>query len=477
MVRVRFAPSPTGYLHLGNVRTALFNYLFAKKHGGKFILRIEDTDALRSKDEYRKALIDDLKWLGLEWDEGPGAGGDSGPYLQSERLGLYKQYVQKLVDEGKAYYCYVTEEETGEAKRLAKQENRPLRFDNRGRFFSSQEIEARKAGGIQPTVRFKIDDPCLEMDDLVRGKVRFNLDDMVGDFVILRADGMPTFHLAVCVDDALMGITHVIRGEDHLSNTPKHILLLRAMGFEPPQYGHLSLVLGPGGEPLSKRIESISVREFRRRGYLPEGLANYIALLGWSPGDDREILAWEELKKLFDLDRVSKSPSCYDPGKLDWVNGQHLRLLDDASFTRQALDYLKARGKLNYDEALTARLLPVLKDHIERFEQLEGQLGVLSDDFDYENPVWVRSPEAKEIFRSALDVLGQVKGKDEELYDLFVNQLKTRAKVKGKNLFMPLRLALTGKEHGPELKRLFPVIGIEKAGRRFERALAFQGAA
>ena len=234
MIRVRSAPSPTGYLHIGNVRTALFNYLFSKGQGGKFILRVEDTDLERSKPEYREALIEDLAWMGIRWDEGPGVGGDFGPYLQSERLVLYQEYVQKLIAEGRAYYCYVTEAETEESKRLARLEKRPPRFDNRGRNFSKEEIEKRKAAGIKPTVRFKVENPKVSMTDLIRGEVHFNLDEMVGDFVIVRADGNPTFHLAVCVDDGLMNVTHVIRGEDHLSNTPKHILLLEAMGFKPP---------------------------------------------------------------------------------------------------------------------------------------------------------------------------------------------------------------------------------------------------
>ena len=283
MIRVRFAPSPTGYLHIGNVRTALFNYLFAQRKGGKFILRVEDTDKERTQPEYREALIEDLAWMGIRWDEGPGVGGEYGPYVQSERLEIYKKYTQQLIQQGKAYACYVTEEEIEEAKRLAHLEKRPPRFDNRGRNFSKEEIEKRKARGIKPTVRFKIENPRLKVHDLIRGEVEFNLDEMVGDFVIQRADGLPTFHLAVCVDDGLMKITHVIRGEDHLSNTPKHILLLEALGFKPPQYGHLSLIHGPGGEPLSKRLESVSVREFRKRGTLPHALANYIALLGWSP--------------------------------------------------------------------------------------------------------------------------------------------------------------------------------------------------
>ena len=435
------------------------------------ILRVEDTDLERSKPEYREALIEDLAWMGIRWEEGPEVGGDFGPYLQSERLGLYQKYVEKLMAEGRAYRCYVTEQETEEAKRLARLEKRPPRFDNRGRYFTKEEIEKRKAEGIKPTVRFKIENPKLKMHDLIRGDVTFNLDDMVGDFVILRADGTPTFHLAVCVDDGLMKISHVIRGEDHLSNTPKHILLLEAMGFKPPQYGHLSLIHGPGSEPLSKRLESVSVREFRRRGYLPHALANYIALLGWAPGDNREIFTWAELQKVFGLDRVNKSSSIYDPHKLDWVNGQHLRILPEEEFVRQAMAYLKHQKLLPAEEPLVQKILPVFKDNIEHFDQLPERLEILRDDFSYEHPEVLKTEEAKEIFQTALAALGTLKETGESMYEEFVNAIKPKVKAKGKNLFMPLRLALTGKEHGPELKRMFPVFGAERLRKRFERAL------
>lgn len=472
MIRVRFAPSPTGFLHLGNVRTALFNYLFAKRQGGKFILRIEDTDRERSREEYRQALSEDLLWTGIRWDEGPGVEGEYGPYLQSERLEIYQSYVNRLLDQGKAYACYVTEAETEEMKHLARLEKRPPRFDNRGRFFTAQEIAERKARGIKPTVRFKIENPMLQMHDLIRGEVKFNLDDMMGDFVIQRADGSPTFHLAVCVDDALMKITHVIRGEDHLSNTPKHILLLEAMGFKPPQYGHLSLIHGPGGEPLSKRLEAVSLREFRKRGYFPPALANAIALLGWSPGDNREIFTWQELQQVFDLARIGKSASIFDPHKLDWVNGQHLRSLSDQDFVRLSAAYLKEYKKLPFDEKQVLKLLPVFKDNIERFEQLTERLEILSEEFSYEDEALLKTPQAKEVLQAALEVLPSIPTAAESGYEAFVNALKPKVKATGKNLFMPIRLALTGKEHGPELKRIFPILAFENLKKRFERALS-----
>ncbi len=470
-VRVRFAPSPTGYLHIGNIRTALFNYLFARREGGKFILRVEDTDLERSKSEYREAMKEDLLWMGIRWDEGPDVGGEFGPYLQSDRLGLYKKYVDQLISEGKAYYCYVTEEETEDMKRVARAEHKPPRFDNRGRHFSKEEIEKRKAQGVKPTVRFKIENPQLKMHDLIRGDVEFNLDEMVGDFVIVRADGSPTFHLAVCIDDGLMKITHVIRGEDHLSNTPKHILLLRAMGFEPPQYGHLSLIHGEGGEPLSKRLESVSVKEFRKKGILPHALGNYIALLGWAPGTNQEIFTWDDLQKAFNITQINKSASIYDPKKLDWVNGQHLRGLSDEEFSKNALAYLKSQHVLKYDEDFVHLSLPIFKDNVERLDQLPERLKVLEDEFEYENKSLLQSADAKDIFKIGLKALADLPAFNIASFDHWMEAVKANVKVKGKALFMPIRIALTGKEHGPELKRLFSILGKDRIQKRLERAL------
>ncbi len=470
MIRVRFAPSPTGRLHLGNIRTALFNYLWARAQGGKFILRLEDTDRERFLPEYRAGIIEDMRWMGLNWDEGPENNGSYGPYEQSQRLDHYQGFAKKLIEDGKAYYCYVTQEETDESKRIAKLNRLPPRFDNRGRFFSKEEIEARKARGIKPTLRFKVESPQVKMHDLIRGDVEFNLDDMVGDFVILRNDGTPTFHLAVCVDDALMKVTHVIRGEDHLSNTPKHILLIRAMGFEPPQYGHLSLIHGPGGEPLSKRLSTVSVGEFRRQGYLPEALVNYIAFLGWSPGDNREIFSWDELQKVFSLERVNKSSSIYDPDKLNWVNGQHLRALSDEVFTKKAISYLKAQNALPVDEATVARVLPAFKDAIAKFDELAGHLSFLKPDLTYENAVWLQSTAAGTLLDAAIAILPSLNWNDPLVYDAFIAALKPKVAVKGKELFMPVRMALTGREHGPELKKLFPLLGQQFAAQRFQMA-------
>lgn len=471
-VRVRFAPSPTGYLHLGNVRTALFNYLFAKKQRGQFILRMEDTDRERSRQEYQTAQMEDLLWMGLRWDEGPETGGDYGPYQQSLRMELYQKAVEDLIAAGKAYPCYVTSEELEEMKEAARVEKAPLRFDNRGRYFSQAEIEKRKRAGVKPTIRFRIDQPSLGFHDLIRGEVTFNLDDMVGDFILQRSDGMPTYHLAVVVDDALMKITHVIRGEDHLSNTPKHLLLQEALGVPHPRYAHLSLVHGPGGEPLSKRLDSISVRKFREEGYLPQALCNYIALLGWAPREEKEILSSSELVQEFDLSRVSRSSSNFDPRKLDWVSGQHIRLLDDDVFARTALAYLRRTGYGIKDENTLAGILPVFKDKVEKLSQLPDQLVVLDENCPCENPQLLRGDEAREILDRGIEVLGELERDGDELYQDFLAALKPRVRAKGKALFMPLRVALTGREHGPELKRIVGIMGREGMKRRLLKALS-----
>lgn len=468
-VRVRFAPAPTGYLHLGNIRTALFNYLFAQREKGAFILRIEDTDLDRSEEVYEKAILEDLKWMKLFWDEGPEAEGPYGPYQQSKRLSIYSEFLQKLLKEGKAYPCYCTEQELEERRRLALLEKRPPRYDNRCRTLSEAEKRKREAEGVRPAIRFKIETPVVTLQDLIRGEVHFDLDQMMGDFIIARADGKPTFHLGVCVDDCLMKITHVIRGEDHLSNGPRHQLLIRALGFEPPQYGHLALIHGPGGEPLSKRLESISIREFRRRGYLPEALSNYLALLGWSPGDNREFFTWKELQELFDLKRIVKSAAIYDPKKLDWLAGEHIRSLSHEEFVTRSLAYLGEGAKTLGSLEQVKAMLPVFKDNIHSLEELGGRLKILSEGFSYENPALIQAPSSREIFQAALTALNEKSLTD---FDAWVGVLKPRVKARGKELFMPLRMALTGREHGPELKRLFPVLGPECIRRRLERALS-----
>src|SRR5215831_1520699 len=323
-MRVRFAPSPTGHLHVGNARTALFNWLLAHGKDGTFILRIEDTDAERSTKESEASILEDLRWLGLDWDEGPDVGGAHGPYRQSERLHLYESYAKELLAAGAAYHCFCTTAQLDLDRQAALAEGRPTRYAGTCRRITRAQADARIANGERPAIRFRV--PAhrdVVFTDAVRGDVRFPAD-VIGDPVIVRADGHPAYNFAVVVDDALMDITHVIRGEDHISNTPRQILLYEALGFTPPVFAHLALVMGPDHSPLSKRHGATSVAEFRSRGYLPEALCNYLALIGWSPGHDEELLPIEELAKRFSLEHVGLSAGVFDEEKLAWVNRHYL---------------------------------------------------------------------------------------------------------------------------------------------------------
>src|SRR4051812_46828043 len=318
-MRVRFAPSPTGQLHVGNARTALFNWLLARGSGGAFILRIEDTDAERSTRESEAAIVRDLRWLGLDWDEGPDVGGAQGPYRQSERLHLYESYSKELLAAGAAYYCFCSTAQLDLERQAALAEGRPTRYAGTCRRVTREQADARITMGERPAIRFRIPEGRdVVFTDVVRGDVRFHTE-VIGDPIIVRADGTPAYNFAVVVDDALMGVTHVVRGEDHISNTPRQILLYEALGFVPPAFAHLALVMGPDHTPLSKRHGATSVAEFRSRGYLPEALVNYLALIGWSPGNDEELLPMAEMARRFSLEDVGVSAGGVDEEKLGWA--------------------------------------------------------------------------------------------------------------------------------------------------------------
>src|SRR3990172_2476123 len=342
-IRVRFAPSPTGYLHIGNVRTALFNYLFAKKHNGSFILRIEDTDFDSVKKEYEDSILEDLKWLGLNWDEGTDCGGDYGPYRQSERINLYREHADRLLNEGKAYQCFCSPEELERKRKESLSKGLPPRYDGKCCNLSREEIVSYEQKGIKPSIRFKVETGLIEFEDMVRGKMTFKGSD-IGDFVILRSAGVAASNISVTVDDALMKITHVIRGEDHLSNTPRQILLNQAMGFDIPEFAHLSMILGPDKSRLSKRHGAESVKELREEGYLPEAVINYLSLLGWSSEDGREIMPLNDIIKNFSIERVSKSPAVFDIKKLRWINSHYIKNKDIAELTELSIPFFKKAG-------------------------------------------------------------------------------------------------------------------------------------
>ena len=476
-LRLRFAPSPTGHLHVGNARTALFNWLLARGSGGVFFLRIEDTDAERSTKASEESILDDLRWLGLNWDEGPDIGGPRGPYRQSERLGIYRAHVDRLLADGRAYRCFCTTEQLEADRNAALAAGKPTRYSGRCRAIGAAEAARRLAAGEAAAVRFQVPElRDVVFDDAVRGTVRFSTD-VIGDPIVVRSDGMPAYNFAVVVDDALMGVTHVIRGEDHISNTPRQILLYEALGFETPVFAHLALVMGPDHSPLSKRHGATSVAEFRAKGYLPEALVNYLALVGWSPrgaaagdSEDRtgELVPIDELARRFSLDAVGLSPGVFDEEKLAWVNRHYLKAADPDRLAALSVDFLRASGlELTlHDEGLRylASVVPIATGSVDRLDQVAGRLSFL---FDF-NPhaalaagavrAEMASGAAMAVVRALASALAQAPRLDKERFRAIAGDIRTATGQKGRALFHPIRLALTAKEEGPELDLAVPAI-------------------
>jgi nondiscriminating glutamyl-tRNA synthetase len=395
-MRVRFAPSPTGQLHVGNARTALFNWLLARGHGGTFILRIEDTDFERSTTQSATAILEDLRWMGLTWDEGVEVGGDHGPYHQSERLHIYRAYIVELMASGHAYHCFCSAGQLETDREAALKAGKPPKYVGRCRNISKADARRRIDNGEKAVVRFRVpDDREVVFNDIVRGEVRF-ATDVIGDPVLVRSDGIPAYNYAVVVDDALMAITHVIRGEDHISNTPRQILLYEAFGWTPPAFAHVSLVMGPDHSPLSKRHGATSVAEFRARGYLPEALTNYLALLGWSPGQGEELLPLEDLARRFRLEDVGHAAGVFDIDKLAWVNRHYLKQADPDRLANLSLSYLRAAGWVSEPDAdglaFLAQVVPTAASSVDRLEQVPARLAFL---FDYSAARALEQPEIR----------------------------------------------------------------------------------
>jgi len=467
-MRVRFAPSPTGLLHVGNARTALFNWLFARGHGGTFVLRIEDTDVERSTRESERGILEDLRWLGLDWDEGPDVGGPHGPYRQSERLDLYRSYAQELIDQGHAYQCFCTAEQLDADRRAALESGRPPQYSGRCRDLPPAAAAERLAAGHPAVVRFRVPlDRTVTFQDLVRGTVQFETE-VIGDPVLVRSDGHPAYNFAVVVDDALMEITHVVRGEDHISNTPRQVLLYEALRFEMPVFAHLALVLGPDHTPLSKRHGATSVAEFRSRGYLPEALVNYLALLGWSPGGGDEVLPAPELARRFALEDVGHSAAVFDVEKLAWVNRHYLRAADPGSIAELALPRFLDAGYVWREtaEALAylASVMPLASGSVDRVDQIAPRLAFLFD-FDPARACGQAEVQgvldeagAREVIAALACELAGAPRLDRDLFRTAAGRVKEATGRKGKQLFHPIRVALTGEAGGPELDLAVPAI-------------------
>lgn len=482
-MRLRFPPSPTGKIHIGNIRTAIFNWLWARKNEGTLVLRIEDTDRERSSKQFEDIILKELEWLGINVDEGAGVGGDHGPYRQSERIEIYQEYVEKLINEDKAYYCYCSEEELEQMRQEAQEKDEMPGYNGHCRHLTAEEEQAFIDEGREPVVRFKtpVTDEEIMVNDLIRGDVSFNTS-IFDDFIIFKSDGMPTYNFAVVIDDALMKITDVIRGEDHLSNTPKQILLYRALNFELPNFAHLPLILDKDKAKLKKRSDSdaVYVGEFREKGYLPEALFNFLALLGWSTGDDREIFTEDELIKNFDLQQVNKSASIFDVDKLNWMNGKYIREADLERIVDLTIPYFKEAGFIedNIDEKeyeWLNRVVDVVRSSVDYLAQTREEAELFFTELEYED----REQAVEEFHEDGVELV--FKTLKEKLYNLgefnleniedIFTEMKDELPVGARTIYHPVRLALTGKNSGPDIKNVIYILGVEEVEKRLGDAL------
>lgn len=477
-IRVRFAPSPTGYLHVGGLRTALYNYLFARRNGGVFILRIEDTDRTRYVEGAVKDLIDTLRWAGLDFDEGPEVGGPVGPYVQSERLALYKQHALQLVQSGKAYYAFDTPEDLDEMRKLQEKMRIPPKYDRRALKLSPAEVQKKLGAGIPAVIRMKVPEAeTVAFDDIIRGRVEF-ASDRIDDQVLMKSDGYPTYHLANVVDDHLMNISHVIRGEEWVSSTPKHVLLYRYFGWEMPRFAHLPLLLNPDKSKLSKRQGDVAVEDYKGKGYLKEALVNFVALLGWNPGDEREIFDLEELVKEFTLERVGKAGAVFNIDKLEWMNVQQIRRKTDDQICDHALPYLAEAGFGDVPRPQLLRVVALMKDRMNKISDLVTFGGYFFQDpssYDEEsrNKNW--KPETRSHLGDVVKGLEQIGTFDEKSIEEAIRSAAAAHGIGAGKLIHPLRLALTGISIGPGLFELMAVLGKETCLRRIKRAIEVLG--
>ncbi len=475
--RVRFAPSPTGDLHVGNARTALFNWLFAKHYGGRFILRIEDTDQERTSRIFERNLLEDLKWLSLYWDEGPEKGGEFGPYHQIERLPLYSTYLKKLIADERVYPCYCTEEEL-EAERLTLLSMKMMpRYMGECRNLTDSERKSLETKGRNAAFRFKVKPGSIEFDDLIRGSMKFE-GEAIGDFIIVRSNGIPSYNFAVVIDDHLMEITHVIRGEDHLSNTAIQILLYGALGFTPPSFAHHSLILGRDRSKLSKRHGSVSVREFRKKGILPKALLNYLSLLGGSLGEGKEFASLDEIIDMFSLERAGKSGAIFDESKLKWLNAMYIRDCDVETLIELLTPFLKKAG---YDPDLLDhtwlhQVVDAVKDNIVTLNEISGYIDMFVDEkyhVSREAAEILRGNTVAEILKALHEVLTQSEISRKNFYSTLIHSVREKTGLKAKSILMPLRAAVTGRTSGPELEKIFSILGKESILKRLEQARQF----
>jgi len=474
-VRVRFAPAPTGLLHIGNARTALFNLLFARRHQGTFVLRIEDTDLERSTDASIDRIVEDLKWLGIHWDEGPDQDGPDGPYRQSQRLSIYREFADRLFQEGKSYKCFCSEERLEKLRKEQLSKGRMPRYDGRCRSLTQGEIAEMESSGLHPVLRFQVGSGSILFDDLIHGKMNFDSAG-IGDFIIVRSDGMAAYNFACVMDDHLMHITHVIRGEDHLSNTPRQILLYQALAWQPPTFAHHPLILGPDRSPLSKRHGATAVSQYRDEGFLPEALQNYLILLGWSPPSGKETLPLKKMVEEFSIQDISRSAPIYNRKKLEWLNSHYIREKDEETLAEILVPYLQKAGIQidQIDHQWLNQIFGILKENLVVLSQVQEYLGIFFDEkFFFEDGVktLLLDPKNRETLRSVLRILEDSHEMILDEQSSLLPQLEKKTGCKGKGLYAPLRAAVTGKTKGPELAKTLPLLGRERVIKRLKMAL------
>lgn len=488
MIRDRFAPSPTGNVHVGSLRTALYNYLFAKKNNGQFLLRLEDTDRTRYEEGAVENLLDALMVTGVVPDEGLFEEdgkiiqkGDCGPYIQSERLDIYKKYIDQLLENGQAYYCFCTKERLDEVREKQKAAGETPRYDGHCRNLPREEVEARVAAGEPCVIRLKLpEDHVVAFDDAVRGRIEINTNDL-DDQVLIKTDGFPTYHFAVVVDDHLMGVTHVIRGEEWLPSTPKHVYLYECFGWEQPQYVHLSNILNDDHKKLSKRQGDVSVGDFLKKGYLPEALINFLALLGWSPENEQEIFSMDELIEAFDLSRINKSGAVFDRAKLDWMNAHYIKELPIEELTGRMIPYLLDAGYIT--EVDVQNRMPwlekvgeLMRERLNYFAQVPEETKMLFDrNFEITDPESLdilKEETVPVLFNALVEKITESDVVDTERAKAILKEIQKEykaEKIKGKMLYMPTRIMLTGEMHGPDLTLIMDVLGKEELLLRLER--------
>lgn len=472
-VRVRFAPSPTGFVHVGSLRTALYNYLFARHHQGKLVLRIEDTDQSRYVKGAVQNLLDTLHWSGMEYDEGPRKEGVYGPYYQSERLDIYNARIQKLIDTGQAYPCFCSAERLESVRAEQAANNQPIMYD--GACHNIPTDKARERMKSEPhVIRLKVpQNGETIVQDIIRGTVQFQ-NSLIDDQVLIKSDGFPTYHFANVVDDHYMQISHVIRGEEWLPSTPKHVLLYQAFGWNIPKFAHLPLLLNADRSKLSKRQGDVAVEDYRNKGILPEALVNFVAMLGWNRGDDQEIFNMQELIDSFSLDRVNKAGAVFDLGKLEWMNGQYLRSIPEEAYLLQGLEWLHKYELDAGDSHRNKAILKAVRPALNKFDELPLKTALFfSEQLTYETEAleWVQKSESKEIFQTMLDELEALEQLTLDDFSQMMKTVQQSTGHKGKNLWMAVRSAITGMTHGPELPIVLNVLGKDKILQFLKQAL------